>query len=78
MSTVRKRNISGEDLEVALLNFQIVKPDEEVDLPTHYEWHTDDDPAEVVWPPSLWEDVVQLTTPTGDVVTPTASTSDKE
>lgn len=57
MDTVRKRNISGEDLEVSTLGYQLVAADDEVDLPKYYPWHTDDDPAEVLYPESLWADV---------------------
>ena len=57
MQTVRKRNISGVDLEVAVLGYAVVKAGEEVDLPVNYEWHTKDDPAPVGYSPEVWEDV---------------------
>lgn len=69
MGTVRKKNISGVDLEVPILGDQyLVKADTERDLPTHYPWHREpsgkpgaDDydpgnPAPIVWPEALWAD----------------------
>lgn len=74
-ATTRKRNISGEDLEVAVLDNRLVKKDEEVDLPVYYAWHRDPsgdpesedyDPGvdgRVGYSPSVWQDVA----PTSDV-----------
>lgn len=72
-ATVRKRNVSGEDLEVALLNYRLVRAGEEVDLPVYYAWHRDPsgtpggdygsddyDPGQdgrVGYSPALWADV---------------------
>jgi hypothetical protein len=69
MGTVKKKNISGEDLEVGPLGYATVKAGEEVDVPTHYEWHRephgkpgDDDydpgaDGTILWPESVWADV---------------------
>jgi len=57
VETVRKRNISGVDLEVAVLDYGLVPADAEVDLPKYYPWHTDEDPAEVLYPETLWANV---------------------
>jgi len=92
VDTVWKRNISGEDLEVSQLNYQIVKDGAVVELPTHYAWHVephgkpDDDDydpgdeAPIVWPPSLWEDAKKPTkaelTAATDAAAITAASSD--
>lgn len=57
MDTVRKRNISGEDLEVAVLDYGIVKAGAEADLPKYYPWHTKEDEAPILWPEATWADV---------------------
>jgi len=55
-ATTPKRNISGEDLEVAVLDYRIVKAGEVADLPVYYAWHTDDEPALVGYSPDVWAD----------------------
>jgi hypothetical protein len=69
VETVRKRNISGIDLEVAVLDNQLVKADEEVDLPVYYPWHREPhgnpgdedydpgDSAPVGYQDTVWADV---------------------
>lgn len=63
MATVRKKNISGVDLEVAVLNSAVVKAGDTAELPTEYPWSTAEDPAPIVWPEALWGDDAPVAKP---------------